>query len=69
MIVKRTAEALATGIREMLVNEAVAKQFSSMGQRLVAEKLSITKVVDRLEQIYLGNYVDLTTNDKWALSS
>ncbi|HEY3320742.1 MAG TPA: glycosyltransferase [Planctomycetota bacterium] len=46
---------LAEAVTRLLAHPAEAQQRSTAGQRLVAERLSLTNVVDRLEELYASH--------------
>lgn len=54
MIVSPTPQSIAAGIIELFGNPDLATQYSENGRRLVADELTIHKVVTRLASIYQG---------------
>jgi glycosyltransferase involved in cell wall biosynthesis len=54
MVVPANPESIAVGELEIFANPGVATQLSENGRRLIANELTIDRVITRLERIYQG---------------
>lgn len=61
MVVPADPQSIAAGILKLLANPSLARQLSENGRQLMANELTMDKVVTRLEQIYQGAHADANT--------
>lgn len=67
MVVPANPESIAVGVLEIFANPGVATQLSENGRRLIANELTIDRVVTRLERIYQGVTADVSTAHNHAV--
>jgi glycosyltransferase involved in cell wall biosynthesis len=61
MVVSPNPQSIAAGILELFAKPDLATQLSENGRRLVANELTVDKVVTRLETIYQGAHTDVSS--------
>ena len=67
MVVLPNPQSIAAGIVKLLDKPDLATQLSENGRRLIANELTIDKVVTRLETIYQGAHADVSSASTHAV--